>query len=86
MNIFYFAFFVEMTFYPHFSSINIRNEGVQYLINTYNCANPPLRLVSENNTIDWRELHRLFHILSKEEQKKQLRIFIGKYKNQRQLE
>jgi len=57
-------------FMPHFSSINIRNEGVQYLINTYNCANPPLRLVSENNTIDWRELHRLFHILSKEEETK----------------
>lgn len=51
-------------FLPHFPSINIRNGGIEHLLDHYKRAG--VRLVEES--IVWPELYKLFHSLAKDEQ------------------
>jgi 5'-3' exonuclease len=54
-------------FLPHFSSINIRNQGIHYLIDNYD---PNYRLVRKDNTLSWANIQRLFYVLSQHEKEK----------------
>ena len=52
-------------FLPHFPSINIRNNGIDHLLEHYKTTNVSL---IENDKIVWSELYKLFDSLSKQEQ------------------
>jgi len=52
-------------FLPHFSSINIRNNGIHYLIDAYTeCG---VHLINDQNKINWIEVNKLFVFLSNNE-------------------
>ena len=51
-------------FLPHFPSINIRNNGIEHLIEHYKSSEVQL---IKNDTIVWSELYKLFDSLSKQE-------------------
>lgn len=52
-------------FLPHFPSINIRNNGIEHLVEHYKSSNVCL---IENNKIVWSEVYKLFDSLSQQEQ------------------
>ena len=62
-------------FMPHVPSINIRNNGIHYLIKTYKCHNkrnksPMINI--DKQTINWEHVRHLFIHLSKNERTKML--------------
>lgn len=52
-------------FLPHFPSINIRNNAIDYLINIYIRSNN--KLTTSDNNIDWDALQTIFYNISLEE-------------------
>ena len=70
-------------FMPHLPSINIRNNGIKVLINTYNSLNKNNKnnlIDLKQKTINWVSVHRLFNLLSKFEIEKMVENIVWKLK------
>ncbi len=76
------CFFLGNDFLPHFPALNIRDDGIYILLDTYKAVLPNNETIVNSGKINWKSVKKILTIIAAREEE----LFIKDYKTRNKLE